>query len=117
MTPLTYTRLSTTWPGQVRYREDGIYDELSLVLEHPDGGTVGEMKIEFYRFPGNSRGIQLCCFGDGLPCLYDPRMQDFIAEWRATPEPDDLTVDEVVAILDRCGAVPSRYMKDALART
>jgi hypothetical protein len=60
-------------------------------------------------FDNHHRGVQLTVFGDGLPCLFDARVQAVVAAWRGLPVPDAITPAEMLALLDAAGAVPSEY--------
>ena len=107
MIRLEYTRFSVAFP---KLRLEDVYDEISLSLAHPEGGSVGDMKWGFHRFPTGHTGVQMSVFGDGLACLFDLRVQGAIAEWRALSDPDAITPAEFVSLLERHGAEASRYM-------
>lgn len=110
--PLTYTQHTAAFPN-MPLDTFGVYDEIGVSLDPPGGGTVGELRIVFHRFNSSgSTGVELCCYGDGLNCLYDPRVQDAMTLWRRQPDPDRVTVAAFIAILRECGAVPSRHMPE-----
>ena len=108
MSTLTYTQHSVAWPT-LTLSDDWHTDEVLVSLAADGGGTDGEMKWTFMDFGRGSRGVQMSVFGDGLPCLFDSRIQAAIALWRYGPNPDDMTPAELTRILDDCGAVPSEY--------
>jgi hypothetical protein len=106
---LTYTQHTVAWPN---LRLDGPYDEVGVSLDYLVGGGVGgEFNWRFHRFDRHHQGAQLECFGDGLPCLYDPRVQQVVSAWRAMETPDDLTPAKLIELLEAAGAVASEHHK------
>jgi hypothetical protein len=111
MTALVYTQHSVAFPNLL-LNGTSVVDELSLSLEPDGGGTIGEMKWTFMRFSPASTGVQMAVFGDGLPCLFDERVQAAVDEWRAMADPDEVTPNGLIAILVEHGAEPSRYHRE-----
>ena len=104
---LVYTQGSVAFPLVI---PDGEVDEeIGVSLEAPDGGTYGELNWQFKTFNPQNHGVQMRVFGDGLPCLFDPRIQWVIERWRTVAAADEITPLELIAWLREEGAVPSRY--------
>jgi hypothetical protein len=105
---LEYTQHTVAWPT-LPLNDTSVYDDLNVDLAAAGGGTLGELNIRFYRFNLDNTGVRLECFGDGLPCLYDPRMQRFMEAWRTQPNPDALSPADIIRLLVAVGAAPSSY--------
>jgi hypothetical protein len=107
MSTLTYTQHTVAFPT-LGMSPEWHKDEVEVVLD-PDGdGPSGEFNWTFMEFT-ETRGAQLQCFGDGLPCLFDERVQRVVAAWRAMENPDSLTPEGLIALLESEGASPSEY--------
>ena len=107
MDKLVYTQHSVAWP---RLPQDkNIQDEINVSLEADGGGTSGEMCWEFHVFDLKRHGILMRVFGDGLNCLFDPRVLNAVNLWRGLPDPDEITPDEFRELLEAVGVVPSKY--------
>jgi hypothetical protein len=109
-TPLTYTQHTVAFP--------------KLSLDNPliDEVNVGLPGSEFrFSFMDLSNvtprlAVQMQVFGDGLPCLFDERVQRVVEAWRSMPDPDEMTPDMLIALLLANGAVPSRYHQQGASR-
>lgn len=110
MITLTYTQHSVAFPT-VRVGDDSETDSVNVSLDDSGGGTHGEFIFRFVHFRSpDILAVQLTCFGDGLPCLYDPRVRRVIKKWRKMTDPDLMTPEHLCELLRAAGAVPSRYM-------
>jgi hypothetical protein len=101
---LTYTQHTVRGPA---FRRTGTFVHVSLDAD--GGGTGGEMGWTFYVFDLKRHGVQMAVFGDGLDCLFDPRIQHVVAAWRALTDPDAITAADFVRLLEGNGVVPSEY--------
>lgn len=108
MITLTYTQRSVAFPTLPRY--DGETDSVNVSLDDSGGGTQGEFHWKFQTFNGGHLAVLLSVFGDGLPCFFDARVQQVVHRWRAMPDPDMMTPNQLCGFLREAGAVPSRYM-------
>lgn len=114
MTRLTYTQHTVAFPGM---KVDPQYDwHVDDVLVNDDESDAAEVKWTFMEFSGDKTGVQLSSFGDGLETLYDARVQHVIATWRLMEEPDTLTPDHLIAMLENAGAVASEYHEQGLRK-
>jgi hypothetical protein len=91
-------------------------EEIGVSLEAPDGGTYGEMNWQFKTFTSHQHGVQMRVFGDGLPCLFDPRIQWVVERWRASSAPDEIKPAELIEWLRAEGVVPSRYQIEGMQK-
>jgi hypothetical protein len=108
---LTYTQHSVAFPT-VKVGDDSETDSVSVSLDDSGGGTHGEFVFRFVHFRNlDTLAVQMTCFGDGLVCLYDPRVQQVVQQWREMPDPDAMSPGYLCELLGAAGAVPSRYMK------
>ena len=105
---LVYTQHSVAFPRVPLERS--IRDEVGVSLDYEGGGTGGEFDWSFYTFDQGHRGVRLQCFGDGLKCLYDPRVQKVMDAWRKTfLDPDSMGPEDLISLLEAAGAVASKY--------
>lgn len=107
---LTYTQHTVAFPTN-RLMDDDT-DGVGVSLDAKGGGTHGEFQWRFVTFRNmhDTKAVQLTVFGDGLPCFFDPRVQQVVQQWREMPDPDEMTPKELCGLLEAAGAVPSRYM-------
>jgi hypothetical protein len=103
---LVYTQRSVAFSSS---SFDDCDDEIGVSLEAPDGGSYGEMSWRFKTFNFYNHGVQMQVFGDGLTCLFDPRIQRVISKWRTQSAPDEITRIEFIELLEGEGVVPSKY--------
>lgn len=112
MITLTYTQHTVAFP--MNPMGDSLTDQVTVSLAYSEGGTDGEFTWEFITWDRHDRSaVKMAVFGDGVPCLLDPRMQQVVQQWSAMPDPDEMTPEQLIDLLRAAGAVPSRYMREA----
>lgn len=116
MSTLTYTQHTVAFPKNSM--RDSVTESINVSLDHNGGGTAGEFTWEFIRWDRHERAaVKLGVFGDGLPCFLDPRIQQVVQQWSVMSDPDEMTPEQLVDLLEAAGVVPSKYMVEAVRVT
>jgi len=112
-----YTQHSVAFPMlTIHGSSPAVYDDINIGWNAKDGGTYGELKIEFYRFKGSldafgrtsdTDACAIHCFSDAMKLLATPELRE-LTRWisrRRKP----VTPNDVIEKLESLGFKPSPY--------
>lgn len=105
----SYVRLSEAWYYRRELRSPDVTDEVSFGYRHSEGGTLGEMAIQWTCLDGGKPALCLITYNDAWAAL--ATFKDVI-DAMAEVDSERITPRQFCAILDQCGFIDETPRKD-----